>query len=53
MLIYAFLEYETIKSVRVVPSGVGEKIRAMRTNLGLAQAQLAGRELSTPYVSAR
>ena len=42
----------TAKGAREVTPGVGEKIRSLRTKLGLTQAQLAGTELSTSYVSA-
>ncbi len=42
----------TAKGAREVPPRVGETIRSLRTKLGLTQAQLAGTELSTSYVSA-
>jgi HTH-type transcriptional regulator, quorum sensing regulator NprR len=42
----------TAKGAREVTPRVGEKIRSLRTKLGLTQAQLAGTELSTSYVSA-
>src|SRR3989442_6902449 len=44
--------HKTAKGVREVPPRVGETIRSLRTKLGLTQAQLAGTELSTSYVSA-